>query len=54
MILFHIHVTVDDIRALAHPTLRHRVLLSYKAEAEGVTIEDVVDRLLTTVPTSTP
>ena len=35
------HVSQEDIRALAHPTLRHRVLLSYKAEAEGVTIEDV-------------
>ena len=46
------HVSMDDIRALAHPTLRHRVLLSYKAEAEGVTIEDVVDRLLSTVSTS--
>jgi MoxR-like ATPase len=40
---------MDDIRALAHPTLRHRVLLSYKAEAEGVSIEDVIDRLLTSV-----
>ena len=43
------HVSTDDIAALAHPTLRHRVLLSYKAEAEGVTIEDVIDRLLSTV-----
>ena len=40
------HVSTDDIAALAHPALRHRVLLSYKAEAEGVTIEDVIDRLL--------
>ena len=46
------HVSMDDIRALAHPTLRHRVLLSYKAEAEGLTIEDVIDRLLTSVSTS--
>jgi MoxR-like ATPase len=46
------HVSLEDIRALAHPTLRHRVLLSYKAEAEGVTIEDVIDRLLSTVSTS--
>ena len=46
------HVSLDDVRALAHPTLRHRVLLSYKAEAEGVTIEDVIDRLLSSVPTS--
>ena len=40
---------IDDIAALAHPALRHRVLLSYKAEAEGVTIEDVIDRLLSSV-----
>jgi MoxR-like ATPase len=46
------HVSLDDIRALAHPALRHRVLLSYKAEAEGVTIEDVIDRLLSSVSTS--
>ncbi|TWT76393.1 ATPase family associated with various cellular activities (AAA) [Planctomycetes bacterium CA13] len=44
------HVRFEDIRALAHPALRHRVLLSYKAEAEGVTIEDVIDQLLSTVP----
>jgi MoxR-like ATPase len=46
------HVNLDDIRSLAHPTLRHRVLLSYRAEAEGLTIEDVIDKLLATVPTS--
>lgn len=46
------HVSLDDIRALAHPTLRHRVILSYKAEAEGGTVEDVIDQLLSSVPTS--
>ena len=46
------HVTHEDIRALAHPTLRHRVILSYKAEAEGVTVEDVIDRLLDSVKTA--
>jgi len=40
------HVSPDDIRALAHPTLRHRVLLGYRAEADGVTVDSVVDRLL--------
>lgn len=40
------HVSVEDIRALVAPTLRHRVLLNYKAEAEGVTVEDCIDRLL--------
>lgn len=40
------HVTVDDIKALAHPTLRHRILVNYRAEAEGVTVDKVVDKLL--------
>ena len=52
LLLGNAHVRIDDIRALAHPTFRHRVLLSYKAEAEGVTMEDVIDRLLSTVPSS--
>src|SRR5438552_247584 len=40
------HVTMDDIKALAYPTLRHRILINYRAEAEGITVEKVVDRLL--------
>jgi MoxR-like ATPase len=40
------HVTPEDIRALVHPTLRHRVLLGYRAEADGVTVDAVIDRLL--------
>ncbi|MCD0461647.1 MoxR family ATPase [Roseiconus lacunae] len=44
------HVQTEDIVALAHPTLRHRVLPTYKAEAEGVTIEKIIDQLLETVP----
>jgi MoxR-like ATPase len=44
------HATADDIRALLHPTLRHRILVGYRAEAEGVTVEDVISRLLETVP----
>jgi MoxR-like ATPase len=43
------HVTLDDIRALAHPTLRHRILINYRAEAEGINVEKVTDRLLETV-----
>jgi len=42
------HVTFDDIKALARPTLRHRILLSYRAEAEGITVDKVVDRLIET------
>ena len=40
------HVTPDDLRSLAHPALRHRILLGYRAEAEGVTVDAVIDRLL--------
>ncbi len=44
------HVRYEDIRSLAHPALRHRVLLSYKAEAEGINVEQLIDRLLAHVP----
>jgi MoxR-like ATPase len=40
------HVTPDDLRALVHPTFRHRILLGYRAEADGVTVDAVIDRLL--------
>jgi MoxR-like ATPase len=43
------HVTADDIRSLTHATFRHRILLSYRAEAEGVTVETLISRLLETV-----
>ena len=46
----HSHVTPDDIRQLVHPVLRHRILIGYRAEADGVSVEDVVDRLLEYVP----
>jgi MoxR-like ATPase len=42
------HVSIDDIQTLANPTLRHRILLNYRAEAEGITTESVVKRLLET------
>ena len=44
-----VHVTTDDIRALAHPVLRHRILTNFFAESEGVTSDDLIDRLLETV-----
>ena len=42
-------VTASDIQTLAFPVLRHRILLNYRAEAEGVRVEDVIKRLLETV-----
>jgi MoxR-like ATPase len=44
------HVTFDDIRALAKPVLRHRVLLNFHAESERVTSDQVIDKLLEAVP----
>jgi len=40
------HVSSDDIRAVAHPVLRHRLIPNYSAEAEGITADAIVDRLL--------
>jgi len=42
-------VSSEDLQALAPPTLRHRILLNYRAEADGIRVEDVIKRLLTTV-----
>jgi MoxR-like ATPase len=42
-------VTPDDVKAVAPDVLRHRVLTSYEAEAEEVTSDDIVQRLLSTV-----
>jgi len=44
------HVTFEDIRALAHPVLRHRVLTNFHAESEGRTPGELVDMLLDEVP----
>ena len=43
-------VSPDDIHAVIHEVLRHRVLLSYEAEADGVTVDELVNRLLDLVP----
>jgi MoxR-like ATPase len=42
-------VTPDDVKALARPTLRHRVILRPEAELEGVTADSVLDTVLATV-----
>jgi MoxR-like ATPase len=44
------HVSFDDIRALAHPVLRHRVLTNFHAESEGITTDSIIDKLLEAVP----
>jgi len=43
------HVSLEDIQTLAGPVLRHRILLNYRAEAEGITVETITKRLLGTL-----
>ncbi|HVG93017.1 MAG TPA: MoxR family ATPase, partial [Planctomycetota bacterium] len=45
-----LHVSTDDIRAVAHPVLRHRLITTYGAEAEGYTSDRLIDDLLRTIP----
>jgi MoxR-like ATPase len=45
------YVTPEDIRAIAHDVLRHRILLSYEAEAEDVTADQIIDKILAKVKT---
>ena len=44
------HVSYEDIRALAHPVLRHRILRNFHAESERITTDQLVDQLLEAVP----
>jgi MoxR-like ATPase len=45
------HVSTEDIQALAKPVLRHRVVVNFAAESEGVNQDDIVERLLAITPT---
>ena len=43
-------VTPEDIHAVIYDILRHRIILSFEAQAEGVTSDDIIGRLLNLVP----
>jgi MoxR-like ATPase len=45
------HVSTEDIQTLAKPVLRHRLVVSFAAESEGVTADSIVERLLEITPT---
>jgi MoxR-like ATPase len=45
-----IHVTTEDIEAVAAPVLRHRLVPNFNAEAEGVTVGQIIEKVLTMVP----
>ena len=44
------HVAVEDIDAVAHPVLRHRILTNFHAEARGYTVDKIIDELIKTTP----
>ncbi len=44
------YVALDDVKSVALPVLRHRIMTNYIAEAEGVTPDDIVERLLKLIP----
>jgi len=44
------NVSFDDIVAVAFPALRHRLIVNFEAEAEGITTDDVLDKILSDVP----
>ncbi len=46
------HVQVEDIQELAKPVLRHRMVVNFAAESEGVTSDEVIDRIMAATPTT--
>jgi len=47
-------VSIDDIRAVALPSLRHRMILNFEGEAEGVTTDAIVENIVATLPREAP
>jgi MoxR-like ATPase len=48
-----LHVTTDDIRTVSYPVLRHRLVTTFNADAEGITTDDIIGKLLKAVPLPT-
>jgi MoxR-like ATPase len=44
------HVSYDDVRALASPVLRHRLLLNFQAQSEKVGVDALIERLVAAAP----
>ena len=44
------HVAREDLRSMAKPVLRHRLILNFEGQAEGISTDDVIDQLLKNVP----
>ncbi len=48
-----LHAGIGDVRAVARPVLRHRIVTTFHAEAEGITSDSIIAHLLETVPPAT-
>ena len=46
------HVAREDLKAMAKPVLRHRLILNFEGQAEGISTDDVIDQILASVPES--
>ena len=46
------YVATDDIRAVARPVLRHRIITNFNAEAEGMQTDEIIGRLIDHIPTA--
>ena len=44
------YVSIDDVQAVAFPVLRHRIITNFNAEAEGITSDEIIRRLIQTTP----
>jgi MoxR-like ATPase len=44
------HVSADDVIEVTEPILRHRLILNFTAQSEGIVVEDVIRRLIKAVP----
>ena len=45
-----VYVSCDDVADVAHPVLRHRIVPTFNAEAEGITVNHIIDKVLQAVP----
>ncbi|HYO09224.1 MAG TPA: AAA family ATPase [Tepidisphaeraceae bacterium] len=50
LLLGRLHAMMEDVEAAAAPVLRHRLVPSFNAEAEGVTVDQIIEKILTLVP----
>ena len=44
------HVSTEDVQALAKPVLRHRLVVNFTAQSEGVSEDDIIERLIEVTP----